>query len=89
MSEKPGVRCIKVSLEKSNGRIVYNPALTNTEQLCAQINAISNKFTATPTTSDTNTTTQQGRVCRSLYANYTAAMSISKKSTDSILTTQD
>ena len=81
MSDKPGVRCIKVSLENSNGRIVYNPALTNTEQLCAQINAISNKFTATPTTSDTNyyATTQQGRLCSSLYANYTAAIDISRK----------
>jgi hypothetical protein len=48
MSTKPGVQLIQVSLENSNGRVVYNPALTNTEQLCDQINAIADKFTATP-----------------------------------------
>ena len=46
MQPKPGVVCILVSLEHSNARVVYEPAVTDTQQICQHINDISTKFTA-------------------------------------------
>ena len=47
MSDKPGVVCIKVSLENSNALVVYNSSVTDSQQICQHINDISTKFTAT------------------------------------------
>ena len=46
MEPKPGVVSTLVSLEHNNARVVYEPTVTDPQQICQHINDISTKFTA-------------------------------------------